>query len=109
MMLLAVELINMAKHNIGDVWTDKRGEVQIKKESGTMSLYRALVEDFIGCKIPVGFTVHHLDFNHHNNDLSNLMLLPTPLHCWLHRVNGTKDLFVSNLEKIKNNGFGGIE
>lgn len=91
------------KHQLGDIWTDSRGELQIRTQSGTKTYYRHLVEDYLGTTLPEGWTVHHIDFDHSNNNLDNLMVVPTPLHVWIHRCRGTKDLFVSNLGQILDN------
>lgn len=32
------------------------------------------------------FDIHHLDFNHENNEMSNLLLLPKQLHEQYHRL-----------------------
>lgn len=89
------------KHPLGSTWQTKTGELLVKTETGTQSCHRYLVELYLGFPIPQGFSVHHINFNHSDNRLENLMLLPTPLHTWLHRTKNTQDLFTSNLEKIK--------
>ena len=89
------------KHQLNDIWIDKKGEIQIKTPEGTKSYYRYLVEQYIGFPLPKGYTVHHIDCNHSNNELQNLMIVPTPIHVWIHRTNGTKLLFESNLDRIK--------
>lgn len=43
--------------------------------------YREKFEKHYGIEIPQGFEVHHIDLNHDNNDVKNLMILPK----WLHR------------------------
>lgn len=93
-----INYINM-KHNLNETWTDKNGEKLIKTETGTKKYYRYLVEHFIGHELPKGLTVHHIDFNHSNNSLENLLIIPTPLHAWIHRTKGTVDIFISNLHK----------
>lgn len=37
-------------------------------------------------KIPKGFEVHHIDINRSNNHISNLVLLPIPLHRKYHAI-----------------------
>lgn len=93
------------KHNLNDIWEDKKGELYIKTIEGTKSYYRFLVQEYLGFEIPKGYVVHHINWNHRDNRLENFLLIPTPLHVWIHRTKGTKDLFSSNLEKIKREGF----
>lgn len=45
--------------------------------------HRYVWEQFHG-KIPEGYEVHHIDLDSHNNDLSNLKLLPAKEHRSLH-------------------------
>lgn len=90
------------RHKIGDIYL-RKGETYIKTDHGTKSYHRYLVEQFLGFKIPTGFTVHHINYNHLDNRLENLCLIPTKLHVWIHRVKGGIDLLESNLPKIKDN------
>ena len=46
-------------------------------------LHRRVYEDAHG-PIPTGYDVHHIDFNHENNDPSNLVALPRDEHHRLH-------------------------
>lgn len=46
--------------------------------------YRALYEQVYGITIPDGFDIHHIDFNHDNNNPNNLVMLPRELHKKLH-------------------------
>jgi len=46
-------------------------------------LHRAVWELNNG-EIPKGYDIHHIDFDHVNNQLSNLALLPEKEHCKLH-------------------------
>jgi len=61
--------------------------------------YRKLYEKYFGIKIPPEFDIHHIDFNHENNNIENLILLPKSLHQRIHKsflFNGgtnTQDLF----------------
>ena len=41
---------------------------------------KRLFEEKYDVIIPRDFEVHHIDLNHFNNDLSNLMILPKVLH-----------------------------
>jgi hypothetical protein len=49
-----------------------------------MTDYRKLYEQTYGITIPHDFDIHHIDFNHNNNDISNLVALPKELHNRLH-------------------------
>jgi hypothetical protein len=91
------------KHELGSIWIDRKGETYIKTDNGTKTYYRFLVEDYLGFEIPEGYTIHHIDYNHNNNSLDNILIVPTPIHVWIHRCIGNKNIFVSNLEKIKRN------
>jgi hypothetical protein len=57
--------------------------------------YRKLYSDEI-CKVPDNFDIHHLDFNHENNDIGNLLMLPRKLHQRFHELKNQlpKDLII---------------
>lgn len=38
------------------------------------------------CKIPKGFDIHHIDGNHNNNNIENLLMLPREIHSRYHNV-----------------------
>ena len=42
--------------------------------------YREKFKRYYDIDIPRDFDVHHIDLNHDNNDISNLMILPKDLH-----------------------------
>ena len=46
--------------------------------------YRKYYENYYGVKIPKGYEIHHIDLNHENNDINNLVSLPRKLHRKLH-------------------------
>lgn len=46
--------------------------------------YREKFEDHYGVKIGNGYVIHHIDFDHSNNDIKNLMVLPAGLHTAYH-------------------------
>jgi len=46
--------------------------------------YRKLYEENNG-KIPENWEVHHIDFNHNNNNLKNLIAIPSMVHMIIHQ------------------------
>ena len=46
--------------------------------------YRKLYEQNIG-KIPDKWEIHHIDFNHNNNALENLIAVPSMVHMIIHQ------------------------
>lgn len=46
--------------------------------------YRKLYEQEHKVKVPKSYEIHHIDFNHDNNDILNLVALPKKLHKELH-------------------------
>ena len=46
--------------------------------------YRKLYENKVG-KIPENYEIHHLDFNHDNNNIKNLIAVPTMVHMVIHQ------------------------
>jgi hypothetical protein len=46
--------------------------------------HRVIMEFVIGCPIPRGFEVHHIDRDRSHNCPENLMLLAAPIHEALH-------------------------
>ena len=51
----------------------------------TLVLHREVWKFFNG-EIPKGYVVHHADFNHANNDISNLQLVSRAEHIEIHRA-----------------------
>lgn len=56
-----------------------------------MESYRRTYEMYCG-KIPKGYEIHHIDFNHYNNDICNLVALPKELHQKYHKIAGDASL-----------------
>ena len=52
-----------------------------KRASGIRKFY----EQQTGKKLPSGFDVHHIDFNPENNDILNLLALPSKVHSDYHK------------------------
>ena len=49
-----------------------------------MKDYRKLYKEYYGIDFDNNFEIHHIDFNHNNNEISNLVLLPKKLHRQYH-------------------------
>ena len=48
--------------------------------------YRKKYKDYFKIQFSKEYDIHHIDFNHKNNDIENLLLLPKDLHQRLHKV-----------------------
>lgn len=48
--------------------------------------YRKIYENYFNIKIPKNFDVHHIDLDHYNNDISNLVMIPNELHNIYHKL-----------------------
>jgi hypothetical protein len=49
-----------------------------------MKIYRKLMEEKLGRKLTMFEVVHHIDGNHFNNDINNLMVMTTEEHNSIH-------------------------
>lgn len=49
--------------------------------------YRKMCTEAYG-EIPKGWEVHHIDWNHYNNEIINLIAIPKPLHELIHKMLG---------------------
>lgn len=49
-----------------------------------MENYRKKFKKYYGVDFGCKYDIHHLDLNHNNNDISNLMILPRELHNKFH-------------------------
>ena len=47
--------------------------------------YRKIYAERYRIVIPEGYDIHHVDLNHDNNDIANLLLMPHDLHMRLHK------------------------
>lgn len=45
-----------------------------------MEHYRKKFKEYYGVSFGCEYDIHHLDLDHNNNDISNLMILPRELH-----------------------------
>ena len=61
--------------------------------------YRTLYEKHIE-KIPKGWHVHHIDFNHNNNSLDNLIAVPEIVHTVIHQSGYMPKDEIQNLIQI---------
>ncbi len=52
----------------------------------TIMDYRKKYKDYFKIQFGKEYDIHHIDFNHKNNDIDNLLLLPKDLHRRLHKV-----------------------
>lgn len=46
--------------------------------------YRQYYKDYFGIDFDESYDIHHIDFDRKNNDISNLLLLPSKLHHQYH-------------------------
>lgn len=62
--------------------------------------YRKIYENALQQKIPIEFEVHHIDLNHYNNDITNLVAIPKYLHKEFHKyVNSIENRrFINNFQ-----------
>lgn len=63
--------------------------------------YRILYEKHIE-KIPKDWDVHHIDFNHNNNSLDNLIAIPKVIHTVIHQCGYMAKDEIENLIQIYN-------
>lgn len=53
-----------------------------------MKNYRKMFKKYYGIEFDDKYEIHHIDLNHENNDISNLMILPKKLHHQYHFLLG---------------------
>jgi len=63
--------------------------------------YRKLYIDNIG-EIPKDWDIHHIDFNHDNNNLDNLIAVPKIVHTVIHQTGYLDKEEIENLIQIYN-------
>lgn len=61
--------------------------------------YRALYIKNVSA-IPKGWDIHHIDFNHDNNDIKNLIAVPKIVHKVIHQCGYTPREEIENLIKL---------
>jgi len=52
---------------------------------GSVSVHRVLAQDILGKELSVDEVIHHVDDDHHNNSVDNLMLMNRSTHGKLHQ------------------------
>ena len=70
-----------AGYKIDNLLDDKVDNYIIEKY---IKEYRTLYENEIG-SIPKNWDIHHIDFNHDNNDIENLIAVPKIVHVIIHK------------------------
>lgn len=64
--------------------------------------YRELYKDYYGIDFDNYFDVHHIDRNRENNDINNLLLLPSKLHSQFHfNLNVLEQYKIEDISKIQ--------
>lgn len=58
--------------------------------------YRQDYEEYYGIKVDKSWHIHHIDYNHNNNDINNLVALPDYIHIELHRAHDEWELCKQN-------------
>ena len=77
-----------------------------------MKNYRKYFKEYYGINFSKDYEVHHIDLNHNNDDINNLMLLPKKLHNKYHLLmnstNTMLDVFYKTFNaKIHGNAING--
>ena len=57
--------------------------------------YRKLYENYYNVKLSSSWDIHHIDFNHSNNDICNLVALPKELH---HKLHTSYDEYLKSIQ-----------
>lgn len=55
--------------------------------------YRKIYQEIIGCKIPPGWDIHHIDEDRNNNEILNLLAIPRETHQKYHKIKNQLVLF----------------
>lgn len=62
--------------------------------------YRKKYKDFFKIQFGKQYDIHHIDFNHENNNIENLLLLPKDLHKRLHKAKTDYGAFIDNEQNV---------
>lgn len=64
-----------------------KGKVPFAYKGGNMKKdYRKIYSRYYGIDFNQEYVIHHMDFDHTNNDIDNLLLLPDSLHAKYHML-----------------------
>ena len=55
--------------------------------------YRKYYGEYYGIEVAEDFDIHHIDGDRNNNDISNLIMLPSKLHAKYHMTRSAADNF----------------
>ena len=61
-----------------------------------MEKYRKDYQEFYGIELSSDMDIHHIDGNHKNNDMDNLIAIPSSLHAKLHAALAALDTYASS-------------
>ena len=61
-------------------------EVRIMQDNFSENDYLSKYKAYYGIEFDSSFVIHHIDFDHSNNDIDNLILLPRKLHSHYHAI-----------------------
>ena len=67
------------------------------KDANNLKNYRLKYKRYYGIDFNNDYEIHHIDLNHDNNDIENLLLLPKNLHRQYH-------FYINSLAPYINNG-----
>ena len=68
------------------------------KDINKLKDYRLKYKRYYNIEFDNNYDIHHIDFNHNNNDISNLILLPKELHTKYHLCLNELGCFDGNLK-----------
>ena len=64
--------------------------------------YRKIIKDYYNINLESNYDIHHIDLNHNNNEISNLMIIPKELHQKYHKylnaINYNDDIFIKTFD-----------
>lgn len=79
--------------------TERNKGREIVKKAEDLKNYRTKYKRYYGIDFDSSYDVHHIDGNHENNNINNLLLLPKDLHQKYHEL--TQKLhYVGDLSKL---------
>ena len=62
--------------------------------------YRDYFKKYYGIEFSKKYEIHHIDLNHNNDDITNLMLIPKDLHEKYHKAVANYNCLLSNNKSI---------